>query len=64
MLSTLAGFQHYSDFSALINRPVVVASARNIERLQRIAALVEFPSDAIFIDEPLTEQIPSHEAKP
>ena len=55
MLAMRAGFPHQSGFSALIRADVVPTTPLIVERLGRVADLLGFPKDQIFVDEPAVE---------
>jgi len=51
LLSQLAGFPQSCDFSSILHAPRVPATPLIVERLQRLADILGFPVDAIFLPE-------------
>lgn len=49
-LAVQAGIRHHSKFSYLINAPVLPATAENIKLLEKIADVVRFPREHLFLD--------------
>lgn len=45
-----AGFLHVSQFSTLLNATAVADTPGNIQRLERIAAVIGFPRERLFVD--------------
>jgi hypothetical protein len=50
-IAFIAGWTHYTDFYETLRAERVRATPLTIERLQRVAACVDFPTDEIFLDE-------------
>jgi hypothetical protein len=48
-LAVISGFKHYTDFFVTLRSEKVRASPLIIERLQRLADVVKFPRDDIFL---------------
>jgi hypothetical protein len=45
-----AGFVHVSKFSALLNADDVPDSPANVQKLERIADVIGFPRERLFLD--------------
>jgi hypothetical protein len=56
-IALCAGFPHHATFSYVINADVVRATPLTIERLQRVADVLGFPRDAIFLPEPVDHEV-------
>ena len=52
VLSNAAGFPAYSTYYNILRSPIVIASAKTVGRLMRLADLLDFPRDEVFLDEP------------
>ena len=50
LIARLAGFPHQSNFSSLIRAEVVPTTPLVVERLRRVAELLDFPKEEIFLD--------------
>lgn len=51
VLAAVAGFPFYATFYLVLRDPAVAVTPLMLSRLQRLAAVVEFPIDEIFLDE-------------
>ena len=52
VIASAAGFPAYSVFYTLLRTKEVIATPLTVGRLLRVAELVGFPADEIFLDEP------------
>jgi hypothetical protein len=50
-IALVAGFPHYTHFYDLLRAERVRATALNVARLKRVADVVDFPRDEIFLDD-------------
>src|SRR5436190_1099727 len=57
LLARAAGFPAYSVFYTVLRSEKVIATPLTVERLERVADLVGFPRDEIFLDEPAKPRV-------
>lgn len=57
VLSDAAGFPAYSTYYTTLRSPIVIASDLTVARLMRLAEILGFPKDEIFLDEPLKPRL-------
>jgi len=55
-LALVAGWPHYVTFFDILRAEKVVATPLTVSRLQRLAEVIGFPQDEIFLDEPLARE--------
>ena len=61
ILSHASGFPAYSTFYTLLRCEKVISTDLTVGRLVRVAELVGFPADEIFLDEPLKPRLVKRE---
>jgi hypothetical protein len=52
VLSQASGFPAYSTYYTTLRSPIVIATDLTVARLTRLAEIIGFPTDEIFLDEP------------
>ena len=57
VIARASGFPHYVQFFTLLRSKEVIATELTVGRLLRVAELVGFPADEIFLDEPLKPRL-------
>ena len=57
VIARSSGFPAYSVFYTTLRSEKVIATPLTVERLMRVADLVGFPCDEVFLDEPLKPRL-------
>jgi len=63
VLCRAAGFRDHPSFYVLLRSPIIIASDLTVSRLMKLAELLDFPKDQIFLDEPLTPRRKANDAR-
>ena len=57
VIARASGFPHYVQFFTLLRSKEIIGTPLTVGRLLRVAEVVGFPADEVFLDEPPTPRL-------